>query len=140
MATDSGQARRRILLVDDHDALRTRVRGLLVAGLDQVDVLEAASGAEALAWAATGQATLVILDLRLPDLPGLEVLRRLRASYADLPVIIMSNLPEQPYAEIAARGGACGFVSKSALAAELLSVASAALDGAAGPGARRGTA
>jgi two-component system invasion response regulator UvrY len=60
-----------------------------------------------------------LLDLRLPGCGGIDVLKELRTTKPGLPVIIISSLPESPYATLARRAGARGFVTKSALVQEL---------------------
>ena len=87
------EAAKKILLVDDHPAVSQRIGELL--------------------------ASAVLLDLRLPGCGGIDVLKELRVSRPKLPVIIISSLPESPYATLARRAGAHGFVTKSALVQEL---------------------
>jgi FixJ family two-component response regulator len=70
---------------------------------------------------------LVLLDLRLPGRSGIEILKELRAIKPLLPVIIVSSLPESPYATLARRAGAVDFVTKSALVQNLGRVVKSAL-------------
>ena len=65
----------RLLLVDDHAVMRSGLRRLL-GGFPDVEILEAATDREALATVRAGQPDLVLLDLGLPDLGGLQLLRR----------------------------------------------------------------
>jgi two-component system, OmpR family, response regulator ChvI len=105
-------SRRRIVVVDDDALFRESLeRNLTDAGYQ---VMGFADGAAALA--AIGGAlppALVVLDWRMPGITGIEVLRRLRASAPDLPVIFLTALSEQIYEEAALIGGAVDFVEKT---------------------------
>lgn len=109
----------RILLVDDHPAVSERIGELLAGALPDAEVVSAVSGEEGLSLAWIQPFDLVLLDLRLPGRSGIEILRELRAIKPLLPVIIVSSLPESPYATLARRAGAIDFVTKSALVQEL---------------------
>jgi two-component system, OmpR family, response regulator VicR len=88
VGAESEGARRRVLLVEDDPALRTLLSDYLT--LDDYRVLPAADGLQALRLAATTPPDLVLLDLVLPGLDGLEVCRRLRAASA-VPILILSG-------------------------------------------------
>jgi two-component system invasion response regulator UvrY len=110
---------KKILLVDDHPAVSQRIGELLASAVPQAEMVAASSGEQGLALAAEHTFDLVLLDLRLPGCGGIDVLKELRVSRPGLPVIIISSLPESPYATLARRAGAQGFVTKSALVQEL---------------------
>jgi DNA-binding NarL/FixJ family response regulator len=110
---------RKILLVDDHAAVSKRIRELLASTVPYAEMVAVSSGEEGLALLGQQSFDLVLLDLRLPGCGGIDVLKELRASKPNLPVIIISSLPESPYATLARRAGARGFVTKSALVQEL---------------------
>jgi len=118
MASSSGHPTR-ILLVDDHPAVSQRIGELLVGALPEAEVVSALSGEDGLSLAWTQPFDLVLLDLRLPGRSGIEILKELRAIKPLLPVIIVSSLPDSPYATLARRAGAIDFVTKSALVQEL---------------------
>lgn len=105
--------------MDDHPAVSQRIGELLASAFPHVEMVAASSGEQALALAEVQTFDLVLLDLRLPGCGGIEVLKELRLSKPGLPVIIVSSLPESPYATLARRAGAHGFVTKSALVQEL---------------------
>lgn len=109
----------RILLVDDHPAVSQRIGELLTGALPGAEVVSAVSGEEGLSLAWTQPFDLVLLDLRLPGRSGIEILKELRAVKPLLPVIIVSSLPDSPYATLARRAGAIDFVTKSALVQDL---------------------
>ena len=110
---------KKILLVDDHPAVTKRIGELLATAFPHAEMVAASSGEQGLALAAEHTFDLVLLDLRLPGCGGIDVLKELRATKPGLPVIIISSLPESPYATLARRAGARGFVTKSALVQEL---------------------
>jgi DNA-binding NarL/FixJ family response regulator len=109
----------RILVVDDHPMVREGLRSML--GGNGVRVAgEAASGAEALRRAAEGNVDVVLLDLELPDMDGLAVLRRLREVDARLPVLIVTMHQDPALVRRAVEAGATGYVLKGIGRSELL--------------------
>ncbi len=110
---------KKILLVDDHPAVSQRIGELLAMAVPHAEMVAASSGEQGLALVAEQTFDLVLLDLRLPGCGGIDVLKELRVTRPGLPVIIISSLPESPYATLARRAGARGFVTKSALVQEL---------------------
>ncbi|MFI4975783.1 MAG: response regulator [Caulobacterales bacterium] len=108
----------RMLIVDDHAIVRDGLRRLLTAD-GAHEIAEAASGREALALARSFRPELVILDLNLPGLGGLELLRRLVQVGAGR-VLVLSMHAEALYARRALEAGAHGYVSKNAAPDELL--------------------
>lgn len=109
----------KILLVDDHTVVREGVRRL-IANMHDVVLSEASSGAEALALAGKEPPDLVLLDLNMKGISGLELLRRLLLKDPKARVIVFSMHAEPIYAARALRLGAKGYVSKSAAADELI--------------------
>ncbi len=118
---------KKVLLVDDHPAVSQRIGELLARATPEVELVAASSGEQGLALAAEQSFDLVLLDLRLPGCGGIDVLKELRTAKPGLPVIIISSLPESPYATLARRAGARGFVTKSALGQELADAVRSAL-------------
>lgn len=117
-----------ILVVDDHAIVRSGIRRLLAARAD-VQVSEATSGEQALQRLAGNAFDLVLLDLNLPGLAGLELLRRLVRMAPNLPVLVFSQHAEAIYATRALEAGARGFVSKNATPEELLEAIDTVLAG-----------
>jgi DNA-binding NarL/FixJ family response regulator len=107
-----------ILLVDDHAIVRGGLRRLL-ASVTQGEILEAADGREALALARSRPLDLVVLDLNLPELGGLELLRRM-LQVQSAPVLVLSMHAEPLYVTRALDAGAHGYVSKNASPDELI--------------------
>jgi DNA-binding NarL/FixJ family response regulator len=109
----------RVLVVDDHPMVREGLRSML--GGDGVDVAgEAASGAEALRRAAERDVDVVLLDLELPDMDGLAVLRRMREIDARLPVLVVTMHQDPALVRRAVEAGATGYVLKGIGRSELL--------------------
>jgi len=101
-----------LLLVDDDDLFRESLGLNLID--EGYDVTSFAGGREALAYLDQGgSADVMLLDWRMPDLTGLEVLRQMRAAGATIPVIFLTVLSDDIYEEAALQGGAVDFVDKS---------------------------
>ncbi len=118
----------RILVVDDHSIVRAGLKRLL-ADLPDADILEAASGEDALEKLEASAFQLLLLDLNLPGLGGLELLRRALKTRPRLPVIVFSQHAEAIYAIRAMEAGARGYVSKNATPEELLAAVQTVLAG-----------
>ena len=86
-----------ILIVDDHAIVRTGIRRLL-KDRGATEILEAASGEDALQTVQEAQLDLVVLDLNLPSLGGLELLKRLMRVKPDLAILVFSQHAEDIYA------------------------------------------
>lgn len=110
----------RILLVDDHAIVRQGVKQLLLDKGIATDVSEAESGAEALAQIDRAFWDIVLLDISLPDMNGIEVLKRLRRKAPRIPVLMFSMYREDQYAVRALKAGAAGYLSKTSNATEMI--------------------
>jgi DNA-binding NarL/FixJ family response regulator len=118
----------RVLVVDDHPIWRHgAARDLTEAGYDVVGT--AGDGAQALRVAAATRPQVVLLDLHLPDLPGAEVTRRLRAADASVRVLVLSASGERQDVLDAVTAGASGYLLKSAQLAELVAAVRATAAG-----------
>ena len=87
----------RILIVDDHAVVRIGIQQFLASTDDLAITAEAETGEKGLARALQGDIDLVVLDLTLPDINGLEVLKRIRRKNETRPVLIFSMLPEEDF-------------------------------------------
>ncbi|MBI2321637.1 MAG: response regulator transcription factor [Chloroflexi bacterium] len=102
----------RALLVDDHRLFRAGLRELLTQrGFDVV--AEAADGAEALARVREAAPDLVLMDLQMPGMGGIEAIRRLKAEFPDLPVIVLTASDEDADLFETIKSGAQGYMLKS---------------------------
>lgn len=103
-----------LLIVDDHPMMR---EALLYALADEPDlhvVAQAAAGLEALASAAQCHPDVVLMDLLLPDMGGVEVIRRLQERQPDIKVLVISSLEDETHILTAVQSGALGYFPKSA--------------------------
>ena len=119
MRLGAGARAVKILIVDDHPIVRSGLRRLLTVE-PEIEVREAANGREALSVFREQQPTLVILDLNLHGVGGLEVLSRLKAIDPDARILVLSMHDDQIHVTRALQAGAAGYISKSAPADELL--------------------
>jgi len=118
----------RILVVDDHAIVRSGIRRLL-AELPHLELHESENGEDALERVRGGRFDLIILDLNLPGLGGLELLRRLLKASPKATVLVFSLHTEAIYANRAMEAGARGFVSKSAAPEEFIAAVKTILAG-----------
>lgn len=103
----------RILVADDHEVVRRGVRALLEAEPGWIVCGEAANGREALAKARQLKPDVVVLDIAMPDVDGLEVTRRIRKEQPETEVLILTMHDPRPVLREALRSGARGCVLKS---------------------------
>ena len=109
----------KVLIVDDHAVVRSGLRRLL-QGVADIEIVEAADGAEALAVFGAEQPDVAIIDVNLPGMGGLELLRRLLVVQSSVRALIFSMHAEPIYATQALRAGALGYVSKIAPPGEII--------------------
>lgn len=107
------------MLADDHALVRAGIRALLerIGGVEVV--AEAGDGREALALVSQLKPDILLLDIAMPVLSGLEVLEQLRSKFPQVIVIVLTVHETEEYAVHALRSGAAGFLPKSAASAEL---------------------
>lgn len=110
----------RVFIVDDHAIVREGVRRIIAGCADMVVADEAVSGPEAIEKIPGTDCDVVLLDLALPGMDGLEVLKVLKAGRPDLPVLILSIYPEEDYALRAYNDGASGYLTKESLPSDLI--------------------
>lgn len=112
----------RVLLVDDQGLLRAGLRMILENAEDMDVVGEADGGATATALAVDTTPDVILMDIRMPEVDGLEATRRIRAALPDGPrILILTTFDLDEYVYSALRAGASGFLLKDTLAADLLS-------------------
>jgi DNA-binding NarL/FixJ family response regulator len=104
----------RILIVDDHPVVRHGLRSLLAGHHDLEVVGEAGNGAEALSWLASHEADVVLLDIQMQGLGGLEVARVAHRSHPSVKIIILTTYDDESYLREALEVGVSGFLLKSA--------------------------
>jgi two-component system response regulator NreC len=119
----------RILLADDHSVLRSGLRLLLETQPNLQVVGEAATGTETLKLAETLQPDLILLDLSMPHLGGLEALPMLRQLVPSARILVLTMHDDAQYLRKAIQSGASGYILKKAVDVELLSAIRAVLQG-----------
>ena len=102
----------RVLVADDQSMVRAGFRMLLADEADIEVVAEASNGKEAVEKAARFDPTVVLMDIRMPELDGLEATRRILAADADARVLVLTTFDLDEYVYEALRAGASGFVLK----------------------------
>lgn len=110
----------KILIVDDHSIVREGLKRTLkkFSGIKQVE--EASNGIEALRKIENDQYDFAILDISLPDMSGLEILKNLKSQNNPTRILILSMHPEEQFAIRAFKLGALGYVTKDRAGEELL--------------------
>ncbi|GIU97479.1 MAG: DNA-binding response regulator [Actinomycetota bacterium] len=120
----------RILIVDDHALVRRGMYHVVKEGFPEADVLEAGSAEEALKLLRRPDAVdLALVDVRMPDLDGLELLRAIKSEWPDLPVIMISTYENAPYVKRALADGAAGYLLKDATPEDLTQAINVAISG-----------
>jgi len=112
-------SRIRLLLVDDHELVRTGLRTFLELQADMVVVGEAGSGEDALTLASDVAADIVLLDLILPGMTGVETARRLHDEHPELKVVVLTSFAGQDSVLPAVRAGVAGYLLKDVGPGEL---------------------
>lgn len=110
----------RVFLVDDHEIVRGGLRALIDAQSDMLVVGEAAEGLAFLAQLADSRPDVVVMDLSMPVLDGIEATRRLKALSSEVKVITLTAREERAYIELIMAAGASGYVLKRSAADDLV--------------------
>lgn len=104
----------RILIVDDHPVVRGGLEAMLRIEKDFTTAAAVASGEEALAFCARhGPVDLVVMDIRMPGIDGIETTRRLREKFREIAVLLLAGMPLRSELEAAKKAGARGYLPKS---------------------------
>ncbi|GAB3493665.1 response regulator transcription factor [Amycolatopsis cihanbeyliensis] len=119
----------KVLLVDDHPVVREGLRGMLEAEDDLTVVGEAGSGAEAVALVPARCPEVVLMDLRMPGMDGVDATRRLRRDAPDARVVVLTTYETDADILRAVEAGASGYLLKDASRAELAGAIRAAARG-----------
>jgi len=119
-------ARIRLLLVDDHEVVRSGLRMLLENEADLVIAGEVNSGGQALELVEKLNPDVVIMDITLPDISGIDVTRRIKSSHPDVAVVALTIHEDQQYFFEMLQAGAAGYVPKRAAPNDLITAIRAA--------------
>lgn len=110
----------RIMLADDHRMFREALRGSLCAEPDMEVVAEAGTGEQIFSGVATHLPDVLLLDIGLPDMNGIEIARRVVAQHPQVRVVALSGYADRIFVEEMLRAGARAYVLKSSGADELM--------------------
>jgi two-component system invasion response regulator UvrY len=119
----------RLLIADDHAVVREGIKRIIADTNDITVAGEAADGQALLAMATNDAWDVVLMDLAMPGLPGLEVLQEIRNRKPKLPVLVLSMRPEDQYAVRTLMAGASGYINKGTPPDELVTAIRTVADG-----------
>src|SRR5688500_7294593 len=109
----------RVLIADDHNIVRDGLRRILAANADIEVAAEAATGDQALALVKSTALDVAMLDMSMPGLSGLDLIKRIKLEKPKLRILVLSMHAEAQYAGRVLKAGASGYLNKDS-AAELL--------------------
>ena len=110
----------RVLIADDHALVREGLKQVLAQAADIQIAGEAASGDAALEQVKTGKFDVAVLDMSMPGLAGIDLIKRVKSVNPKLRVLILSMHGEKQYAARALKAGASGYVTKDGASAQLV--------------------
>ncbi|MBP2626736.1 MAG: two component transcriptional regulator, LuxR family [Firmicutes bacterium] len=109
----------KIILADDHSVLRVGLKLLLNNEADFAVIGEASDGQEVLSLLRTTPANVLIIDLSMPNMGGLECIKEIKSRGYDIKILVLTMYDDEQYIKEAMRSGALGYVEKHALDTEL---------------------
>ena len=110
----------RVLIADDHEIVRDGLRRILAATSDIEVAAEAASGDEALALVRANDYDVALLDMSMPGLSGIELIKRLKIERPKQRILVLSMHGEDQYAARALKAGASGYLNKDSASEQLV--------------------
>lgn len=110
----------KILIADDHAIVREGLKQIVADTSDMIVTAEASDGHEVLALISQDNYDVVVLDMAMPGLTGLDILKQIKRETPELPVLILSVHPEEQYAVRALKAGASGYLTKERAPDELI--------------------
>ena len=116
-----------ILIVEDHDDVRRALRDWLALEFPQCRVIEAASGEEAISLARIESPRLIVMDIRLPGISGIEAMRQIKATLPSAQIVMLTIHTGDTFRADATASGASAYLTKQAMHAELVPMLAALL-------------
>lgn len=110
----------RVLIADDHPIVRKGLRELVSGEPDMTVTAESGNGLEVLRLIETGNFDVVLLDISMPGMSGLEILQKIRPDHPNLPILVLSGFPETELAMRTLKAGASGYMNKEMAPEELV--------------------
>jgi DNA-binding NarL/FixJ family response regulator len=111
----------KVMLVDDHAILRDGIRALVDLHDDLEIIGEAYEGKEAIEKALELEPDVVIMDITLPGVDGLEVIRRIKKKNTKIRILVLTQHDDKEHVLSSIKAGAAGYVPKKAMGSELIS-------------------
>jgi NarL family two-component system response regulator LiaR len=102
----------KILIVDDHQVVRRGLQMTIDAEKDMRVIAEASNGTQVLAAIKKHNPDVVLMDLQMPEMNGVDALKQIRPAYPDLPILILTTFTDDAHVYAALRAGASGFLLK----------------------------
>ncbi len=119
----------KVMIVDDHALVRRGMGHVVRECFPDADVVEAGSAEEALELMQADPVDIALVDVRMPQLDGLELLRKMKATWPDVPVIMLTTYDHATYVRRALSEGAAGYMLKDATPEDLQQAIKVALSG-----------
>ena len=116
----------KLLLVDDHDVVRTGLRILLEGQPDIQIIGEARNGSEAIIMASRHRPDVIVMDITLPDISGIEATRKIKEIHPDIAIVALTMHDDEQYFFKMLQAGASGYVPKRAAPEDLITAIHAA--------------
>ena len=110
----------RILIADDHTVVRLGLVQIIEKNPDMKVVAEHTNGIDALNWIRSHDCDVALVDIAMPGINGIDLLKQLREEKPKLPVLILSIYPEDQYAVRLIRAGAAGYLNKECAPTEVV--------------------
>lgn len=119
----------RVILADDHPLIREGLRGMLAESPEIEVVAEASNGHELIGAVRSHFPDVVVVDIRMPDVDGIEAVRRIRKHHPQVKALMLTVHDEEAYVHEAISAGATGYMLKTVSAEELVRAVRAVADG-----------
>ena len=110
----------RVMVVDDHTLMREGLKKILASSEDMIVGGEASEGQQALGLLRSGKWDVVLLDMSMPGLSGVALIKKIKSEHPKLPILILSMHKEEEYTIRTIRAGATGYLCKDSASQELL--------------------
>ncbi len=112
--------KKKILIADDHEIFRKGIKQILLDMPDRYDIEEASNGQEVLKKIRKNDFDMVLLDISMPGINGIDTLKQLKNYRPDMNALILSMYPEEQFAVRALKAGAAGYLTKASKHDELV--------------------
>lgn len=119
----------RILIVDDHNIVHQGLNFILNKNHNMKVVANCTNGADAMQWVYNNTCEVVLIDIAMAGMSGIDLLKQLRQEKPKLPVLILSAYPEDQYAVRLIKAGAAGYLNKECISEEIVSAVKSVVQG-----------